>query len=483
MTDLTDAQKSNLRRELTVYPKKTTDVASVETPNPVELFRDGADGRFGVPRAFYEDRRSLLHAEQFALAPSCPMQSLKSTWQPINPFEEQATIIDTLVRLARQRPFWGGILQASCATGKSYVGTEFAYRIGQKTIILVGKEFLLDQWKEDIEEILPGARVGIIRQSKCQFKDVDFSIALLQSLARDDGSKYPQELYNSFGLLITDECHHIPSDSFAAIVPRFSAPIRLGLSATLDRKRGDEKVFYYHIGPVAYTAKSKSMPVKLRIVQTNSVLKPIKRGWDPVNRRHKYVVEVKDLNSAQVLSQLGKDRDRSIIIVNEILAAAKAQRKVLVLSERLEQLNDIEQMLQKRAPQLTVGRYTGQWFVDRKKQVTVKKDAREAAKACQVMLATKQIIEEGFSLPPLDTLILATPVNDLEQILGRIQRWCKDRPLATCQKLCPWRAGSCREKAPPIVVDIWDKLVPNVQGKYRNRLRQYTEMDIKLPWE
>ena len=480
---LNEKQRGNLRRALTVYPRKTTDIATAKTPDPIELFRERSDGTFGVPRSYWLKMKSDQHHEVLAVSTAPDMGNLKSMWSADPPFEEQAMIASTLVGKMKGSPYWGGILEADCAVGKSFVSTEIAHRIGKKTIILVEKEFLLNQWRECIQEVLPEARVGIIQENKCEWKDVDFSIAMLQSLRNDaDGRKYPQEMYDGFGMLISDEVHHVSSESFSDVIPRFSAPIRLGLSATLKRAAEDENVFWYHIGPVAYRAKSKSMPLNLRVVRTAAKIEPIRRGWDRVNKRWKYEVKESRMNSAQVLSQLAGNASRSEIIIDEIVLAAKSKRKILVVSERLEQLRVIGEGVRRKAPGVTVGHYTGQWFGEKAgKMKTVKADEKEYATTCQVMLATKQIVSEGFSLPPLDTIILAVPFGDVRQMLGRVQRWCKPKSADKCAKWCPWRHIGCQGKPDPIVVDVFDPYVGKSIGKWRRRINLYHSMEIDVP--
>ena len=476
---LSGVQRANLRDRLTVRPRKTTDIAAAKTPDPILLYREEGE-RFAVPRGFWQQMNSGRHAEITAVSYGQPMQPLRSTWRAEGPYAEQGEIVDALYHRIAGGAWGGGILQAGCGVGKSTMLVELAHRIGRATIILVHKEFLLRQWEERIASVLPGARVGIIQQDRAEWEGVDFAIALMQSLARDEGDKYDKRMYtDGFGLISVDECHHVPSATFSDLVPRFHAAYRCGLSATPRRRDGAEDVFYFQLGPILFEAKAQAMVPKLRVLKTAARLRNIRRG--------RYQVDKDKLNSAQITTQLADDATRQRLIVDHVLRAVRGGRKVLVVSERLEHLRDMARAVAAAVPALgvpwavTSGFYVGQWFAtDRgSKMRTVKQDELAQAATCQVVWATKQIMEEGADVPALDVLVLATPVSDAEQVVGRVRRWCAPE-VAKCARLCAWRAGQCAGKPDPVVIDVVDPLVAQVAGKWRKRQRLYREMGVKM---
>lgn len=365
---------------------------------------------------------------------------------------------------------------------------EFARRVGLKTLILVHKEFFLDQWKSRIKHFMPDAKVGIVRQSKCEYEDKDFVIAMVQSLARDGGDKYSDDLYKEFGIVISDECHRVAAPTWSSVIHRFNAAWRLGLSATPRRKDGAQDVFFNHISDISFEATTEAQIPKLRILYTNTQMKPIVRG--------RYRVDVGDLNSAQILTQLGEDDFRSKDIVDQVVLAVCAGRKVMVVSERIQHLKKMSDMLAESLFNLDlpfvprIDFYTGEWFTGevwdsttkshRKgepKMAKRKREDLERAESANVLFCTKQIIEEGFDLEALDVLVLATPVSDVEQTVGRVRRWCVAEPTK-CQRLCPWRAGICKEKPHPIVLDVVDEEVRQLVPKWYNRQRFYRRIGI-----
>lgn len=204
--ELSDQQKSNIRTLLTIHPSRTSEHEKKDPP-PIALYvEDDERNLFGVPRSFYLEKRSEKHDETLKVSDGVSMKAFDSLMRFEGEYAEQEVAIEFLYDLLTKQTFGGSILKAGCGTGKTNMALALAHKFGVRTLILVHKEFLMNQWRRRIEEFFPDARVGIIRQSKCQFRDVDFSIAMLDSItSRRD--KYPEAFYKTaFGLVITDEC-------------------------------------------------------------------------------------------------------------------------------------------------------------------------------------------------------------------------------------------------------------------------------------
>jgi len=97
----------------------------------------------------------------------------------------------------------GGILNVFCGGGKTTMALSIAVSLGRKTLIVVHKDFLLEQWKERIEQFIPSARVGLIKAKVVDTDDKDIVLASLQSLSMKE---YAPETFESFGTLVADEC-------------------------------------------------------------------------------------------------------------------------------------------------------------------------------------------------------------------------------------------------------------------------------------
>ena len=489
---LTPRQVSNIVDRLTIQPKQTSDVAD-KTPQPIQLYRiDEARNRIGVPRGFYKSMASGNNTEDVLVSYGAPMRPLETTARFEGPFAEQATAIDVLVAALRGDGgdgSWGGaLLQAQPAFGKTVTTLEVARRLGRRTLILVHQEFLAHQWQKRIQRFLPDARIGFIQQNRCEYaltkdgEEPDFVIALLQSLARDDGERYQREMYDAFGLVASDESHRISAATWSDIIPRFSAAYRLGLTATPRRKDGAENVFFYHIATVTYEARTSSVRPQLRRLYTDTVLRGISRG--------EYKVKAENLNSAQIANQICADATRTRALVDDIVEAVRNDRKILVVSARLDHLRDMMDQVGRILREMSLpfvpvlDAYTGQWFTGETWDTTTKAHRKgspklaarteaelHAAERANAIFATSQLIMEGFDVPALDVLLMATPISDVEQVVGRVRRHCV--PSSECVHYCPWRAGRCPGKPEPIVTDVVDERIPRLRGMAARREKFY----------
>ena len=146
----------------------------------------------------------------------------------------------------------GGLLEVPCGRGKTVIALKVVAELKKKTLIVVHKSFLLNQWIERINTFLPGARVGKIQGQVVDIEDKDIVIGMLQSLSMKE---YPQGMFGDFGLTIVDECHHIGAEVFIRSLFKVVTKYTLGLSATMTRKDGLTKVFKMFLGDVIHSEK------------------------------------------------------------------------------------------------------------------------------------------------------------------------------------------------------------------------------------
>ena len=158
----------------------------------------------------------------------------------------------------------GGLLELYCAWGKTSGSLYILSQLKKKTLVIVHKEFLMNQWIERIQQFLPKARVGKIQGSIIDVDNKDIVLCMLQSLI---SIEYEASLFEQFGFTIIDEVHHISSQSFSNSLFKVVTKYMLGLSATMDRKDGTTHVFKMFLGDVIYKAENKNdHPVEVRAV-------------------------------------------------------------------------------------------------------------------------------------------------------------------------------------------------------------------------
>lgn len=474
---LDTSQQHATRKVLTIVPKQTSDVG--EARENLILYQEDKTHLY-VPREWYRSFVTKQHEEILQVSYGLPMSEAckKGGFQGSNqpPYDEQVQAAETMLN-SMKGAWGGGILQASCAFGKTATSLRIAYQHGKTTLVIVNKEFFMKQWTEEINFFLPGAKVGYIQGSTCDVKGKDIVIAMVHSLSQKE---YPEYVYSYFGLVIGDEIHRVGSELFSKVIPQFSAAYRIGLSATPRRKDGCEAAYLWNIGPVLYKAKSQSMIPTVMLV-TGMELPPLIK-W---GKSH----SVDQMNSSQLDTLIGEQVEHNQQCMRITLRACEKGRKVMLVSTRMDQLAFFYTAFKAQKIPYTVGWVTGAMpqmdaegnLVYGEKGLVTKTPTEEQIQqgmAAQIMLATKQLIEEGWNNPALDTMIMAMPQSDIEQQAGRARRFCLPNP-SKCQKLCPWRAGICQGKPEPVIVDIVHQN-RRLHGKLSYRLKYYQEIGAKL---
>ena len=142
-----------------------------------------------------------------------------------------------------------GILSLPTGYGKTTVSLYIMCQLKMKTLIVVHKEFLMNQWMERIREFVPSAKIGRVQANVIDIDGKDVVIGMLQSLSMKE---YEKDLFNGFGLTIIDETHHVCTRTFSKMLMKINTKHLIGLSATLERKDGLTKVLHWFLGDVLY---------------------------------------------------------------------------------------------------------------------------------------------------------------------------------------------------------------------------------------
>jgi superfamily II DNA or RNA helicase len=292
----------------------------------------------------------------------------------------------------------GGIISVPCGYGKTVMALYLITLLRRKTIIVVHKEFLINQWRRRIQEFIPSARIGVIQGPKVEVDDCDIVLAMLQSVSMKE---YPDSVFESFGFTIVDECHHIAAEVFSRSLPKINSWFSLGLSATPKRTDGLHRVFHWFMGPMVYYLNKRSdANVQVRVIRYNCS--------DPA-----YCAEETTANGQvcvpRILNNVAGYWRRNEVIRELVKGLVEDNRKILILSDRREHLVTLEKLIQSFA---TVGYYVG----------GMKEAALDASEEKQVILGTYPMSSEGMDIPSLDSVVFATPRSNIEQSIGRITR-------------------------------------------------------------
>ena len=303
----------------------------------------------------------------------------------------------------------GGIIQLPCGRGKTILSLKIISEMKKKTLIIVHKEFLMNQWIERIQEFLPSAKIGKIQAAICDVEGKDIVIGMVQTLYSRD---YPQELYAQFGLTIVDEVHRISSEQFSKTLFRTITPFMLGISATVKRKDGLEKVLYAFIGKMVYTEeRDASDIVTVRAIQYISKDSEFNEVEQDYRGNTKY---------STIISKLCAYCPRSDFAIRVLadLVAEQPTSQIMILAHNRSLLTYLYDEIVARNI-ATVGYYVG----------GMKEMALKDTESKQIVVATYSMAAEALDIKTLSTLVMVTPKTDIVQSVGRILRMKHENPI------------------------------------------------------
>ncbi len=282
-------------------------------------------------------------------------------------------------------------------------------KLQYKTLVIVHKEFLMNQWIERIEQFLPGAKVGKIQGKIVDVKDKDIVVGMLQSLSMKE---YDRTIFAPFGLTIVDECHHISAEVFCRSLFKIVTKHMLGLSATMNRKDGLTKVFKMFLGNVIYKEKRKGDDnVTIRAIHYYNDDKEFSEMIYNFRGQAHYSAMIKKISE-------WSHRTEFIIKVLCDTLEELPNQQIMILSHNRSLLSYLYSAIDFRKI-ATVGYYVG----------GMKEAALKESENKEVILATYAMAEEALDIKTLACLIMSTPKTDVTQAVGRILRMKHEMPL------------------------------------------------------
>ena len=437
----TAVNADRLRSELTLH---TTPFRG--EPETIRLYAHRG-GKLGVPRAWGLKHLKLSEFDlnvttSLPVEPDWPKITFPEGWDYWPGQKESVEAVERAITGGSDE--FGGLLEAACGTGKTLMGLDIASRLETPTLVVVHKSDLADQWRltalggrkdgKDVPGLFPGCRFGHVQGDQWDFENCHVVTALAQTLysRRDD---IPREFWESFGCTIFDEGHRYPARTFEQVLRSSTSHVRLGVSATWRRKDGLECVWHWHVGRVLHRTRAERLTGRFKQIPWNTQARDWMFKWKGL---------------AGMLNAIAENAPYAEWLADQLVSARGADRRVLLVSDRISQLTDIRTRLLKRG-ETSVGLYvsslpTGDTTKSGKpKMRKVSNEELHDAKECSIVLATYGMMAEGTDIPSLDTLVLGTPRSDIEQVVGRIQRYAKKKTLVIVDPV--FSLGLCKNMA------------------------------------
>ncbi|HBI16717.1 MAG TPA: restriction endonuclease subunit R [Candidatus Moranbacteria bacterium] len=302
-----------------------------------------------------------------------------------------------------------GLLVSPPGSGKTIIGIDIIAKLKQPTLILVHKKQIFDQWLERIEDFTNVSKreIGQYVSSKKKVGK-KITVAMVQTLSRMENL---EELKDKFGLIIIDECHHMPAKMFRSVVTKLNPFYLYGLTATPERKNNDGNLIPIYLGEILHKIENNFRVNEKEL--TRDTPKVI------INETDLGVPFKVKADNFQLLSKIIVfDSNRNRQIVEDIKKEANSGRKCLVLTERKEHIEVLGCYLKK---EFEVIEFSGDLTEKKRREKTRQINDGNF----QILLATGQLIGEGTDFQNLESLFLVFPFafqGKLIQYIGRIQR-------------------------------------------------------------
>ena len=300
-----------------------------------------------------------------------------------------------------------GTLSSATGSGKTVMALYMIAKRKQPALIIVHTKELAAQWIDRIGTFLgiESEDVGFIGGGKKRIGG-QITVALVQSLY-----KCADEVAENIGFLLVDECHRCPSRTFTEAVSCFDSQYMLGLSATPYRRDQLSQLIFWHLGDKHHEVDKSQLiesgdvlPARVEFRTTN-----FETRYDPVSEYSK------------MLAELATDTDRNIQIATDVAGEAATNPGIcLILSDRKAHCENLQALLRYRF-KLPSELLTGDLDIAQRQKVLERINQGHV----RVLIATGQLIGEGFDCKDLTTLFLATPIKfsgRLLQYLGRVLR-------------------------------------------------------------
>lgn len=299
-----------------------------------------------------------------------------------------------------------GVIVAPPGTGKTVIALKIIAEKQQPALIVVHRKQLADQWIERIQTFMgiPKHEIGKIGQGKSKPGN-RITIAMIQSLSKEL-AKANNPIQKAFGTIIIDECHHIPAETFRNTISQLHTYYLYGLTATPFRKYNDEKLIFIHLGEVIAELKAQEVSSYKRplvIIRNTQLDVPFNSKTDRFENLSKVLVH---------------DSARNKQIINDLIAELNTGKKAVILTERKEHIESLNQYLKQKYETITLSGDDSESARNAKWKILKEGNF-------QVLITTGQFFGEGTDLQNVECLFLVYPFSfegKLIQYIGRVQR-------------------------------------------------------------
>ena len=393
-----------LRKTYTFTPRVPPGAPSHVRPPSVSLCKTYKDF-FIVPRDLgllqkLQDQENvhIVDAQDNVVSPPTSSLHFHGT---LDASRNQPQAVAQCLEILKKTPWGGGcLLSLPPGFGKTACALYISAQIAKRALILVHTSVLAQQWKSRVETFLPQAVVRHVTSQNipADLRDATHIIVLLQTVVALTKRGQLSWLHNLHDFMIVDETHHVCARTLCKVVETVGCRYRLGLSATIERKDGLDAMLSCLIGPLAFQCERHDNPN----LQVHALRYTGNNDDSVATNMHGHSTFVAEVN------EITRDDRRQALVLNHLQELYFQGRYIIVLSDRLSQLRDIQNsLLLKTIPShMAIGGCTHDPDMEQR----------------PVILATYAFASEGLDIPQLNTCVMASPRVDVKQSVGRILR-------------------------------------------------------------
>jgi len=409
-----------------------------DTPKELTFYEEEGSDDLYVPRGF------LVDIAQYCKKNNISFKINNQTYKHKNINWKFSGTLKPFQKIAVKKMLSAdiGTLCSPTGSGKTVMGLYMIAARKQTTLILVHTRELLAQWNDRIFSFLNinKNQIGQIGGGKID-ENKNIAVGLIQTLRN-----YP-EIIDKYSYLMIDEAHRTPSKTHTDIVSQFKGRYITGLSATPFRNDKLDKVIQWYAGPILHEIKQREL------IETGDIM-----GIQSIIRKTNFNSQIEDPSKAytKLLQEISFDKERNLMIANDIMEAVANGETCLVLSDRKIHCQELQDCLEKQGMASTV--LTGDTHITKREQIV--KDVN--AGKIKILIATGQLIGEGFDCKNLSCLFLTMPIRYSGRIIQYIGRVL--RPMAG------------KDKA--TIYDYFDHSVKCLHGGMRGRKKEYKKLEV-----
>jgi len=379
------------------YKKQNMRVSTYGISRIIELYEE-THQEILIPVGLLESILKILN-ENHILYEIHDLRSNPKMKQKFNFLGDLTTEQQNVLKDVLQKP--QGVIVAPTGFGKTVLGVALISKLKLRTLVIVNRVNLAEQWEGQIKKFTTSINVGKFYDHYNELGQ-DIDIVTIQSIA---AYKDIDEITKNYGLIMIDEAHHVASPSYERLIRKFHAKHIIGLTATLKRSDGLESIVTAMIGPVITEVGIDSKQIRRLLTVRLTGFK---------------VSSTDELSISDAYQKLYENKERNEMILNDIKAAFEMKKNILVLTDRISHIDILEKEISKTTNHLIV--------VHGRLNTKDKRESNEKLinqKEPFIILATGKYIGEGFDDDRLDTLFLTMPFRwkgTLQQYVGRLNR-------------------------------------------------------------